>query len=299
MSGMQRDTAHAAPSIAVIVLTRNGRDLTLDCLRSLEAVATPNVRFLVVDNASTDGTASAVRERYGPRVDVIENGANLGFAAGNNTGIRKALADGASLILLLNNDTIVDPSFLDEMTRALLSSPDVGIVGPKIYFAQAPDQIWFAGGEISMWRGTARHIGIREIDRGQYDVERDVDYVSGCALLARRDVFERAGLLDPAYRAYFEDADLCMRAARAGSRVRYVPAAKVWHRISASTGGQLSRRKAMRKLTSARRFFSTYGRAYHWLTIPLFFVLDVVRIGLLVLTGRIRDAGPRTPPSTH
>jgi GT2 family glycosyltransferase len=297
MSGMQRDTAHAAPSIAVIVLTWNGRDLTLDCLRSLEAVSTPNVRILVVDNASTDGTASAVRERYGPRVDVLENGTNLGFAAGNNAGIRKALADGADLILLLNNDTIVDPSFLDQMTRALESSPDVGIAGPKIYFAQPPDQLWFAGGEISMWRGTARHIGIREIDHGQYDTARDVDYVSGCALLARREVFERAGLLDPAYRAYFEDADLCVRAARAGLRIRYVPAAKVWHRISASTGGQLSRRKAMRKFASARRFFCTYARAYHWLTIPLFFALDVVRIGLLVVTGRIRDAGPRTPPS--
>ena len=299
MSAMPRDTAHATPSIAVIVLTWNGRDLTLDCLRSLESVATPNVSILVVDNASTDGTASAVRERYGDRVGVIENRSNLGFAAGNNVGIRHALERGADLILLLNNDTIVDPSFLDEMARVILASPDIGVVGPKIYFAAPPDQLWFAGGEVSLWRGTARHIGIREIDRGQYDTGRDVDYVSGCALLARRGVFERAGLLDPAYRAYFEDADLCMRAARTGFRIRYVPAAKVWHRISASTGGQLSRRKALRKLAGARRFFSTHARAYHWLTIPLFFAFDVVRIGCLVLAGRIRDAGPGTPPSTH
>jgi len=294
---------HAAPPrpprIAVIILTWNGRELTLDCLRSLEAVTTPNTTIMVVDNASTDGTVTAVRARYGERVTVVENAANLGYAAGNNAGIERALADGADFILLLNNDTLVDPPFLDRMLAAMLASPDVGIAGPKTYYHQPPDRIWFAGGEISLWRGTARHIGIRETDRGQYDTPRDIDYASGCALLARREVFERVGRLDPAYRAYFEDADLCMRARAAGFRIRYVPDAKVWHRISASTGGQLSRRKIERKLASARRFFAAHARPRHWLTIPLFFALDVVRIGLLVLGGRIRDTGPRNHSSTH
>jgi GT2 family glycosyltransferase len=288
-----------SPSIAVVVLTWNGRNLTLDCLRSLEAVRTVNTRIIVVDNGSSDGTAAAVRERGDARVTTVENTANLGFAGGNNAGIERALADGARFVLLLNNDTVVDPAFLDEMVRAMLESPDVGIAGPKIYYDSPPDRIWFAGGVLSMWRGTARHIGIRETDRGQYDAARDVDYVSGCALLARREVFERVGLLDTAYRAYFEDADLCRRAARAGFRIRYVPTAKVWHRISASTGGQLSRRKITRKLASARRFFCAHAKPYHWITIPLFLVLDVIRIGLLVLAGRIRDTGPRTPQSTN
>ncbi|HEX6792191.1 MAG TPA: glycosyltransferase family 2 protein, partial [Candidatus Krumholzibacteria bacterium] len=177
-------------------------------------------------------------------------------------------------------------------------APDIGIVAPKIYYAEPRDRIWFAGGEISLWRGTARHIGIRETDRGQYDRERDIDYASGCAMLVRREVFEKAGELDPGYRAYFEDADFCLRARAAGFRIRYAPAAKVWHRISASTGGQLSRRKATRKLSSARRFFSAHARPYHWVTIPFFFVLDVLRIAGLVLTGRIRDANPKTPSST-
>jgi len=171
-------------------------------------------------------------------------------------------------------------------------SNDIGITAPKIYYAEPPNRIWYAGGEISFWRGTARHPGIRETDRGQHDRARDVDYASGCALLARREVFEKVGLLDEGYPAYFEDADLCMRAARAGFRIRYVPGAKVWHRISASTGGQLSRRKIRRKLSSSLRFFGTYSRPYHWLTIPLFFMLDVVRITSLVLVGRIRDADP-------
>jgi GT2 family glycosyltransferase len=285
-----------APAIAVIVLTWNGRDLTLDCLESLARVTTPGVRVMVVDNASTDGTADAIRQRFGGRVTVLSNPSNLGFAAGNNAGIQRALEDGADLILLLNNDTLVDPAFIAELAAGLDAAPGSGIAGPKIYYSTPPDQIWFAGGEVSLWRGTARHIGIRETDHGQYDTPRAVGYVSGCALLARREVFERIGMLDPSYRAYFEDTDFCMRAARAGFGIRYVPAAKVWHRISASTGGQLSRRKATRKLESAWRFFRHYARPWHWLTIPLFFTLDVLRIGLLILAGRIRDGGP--PPQS-
>src|SRR5688572_14951142 len=103
---MPRGTS-ATPSIAIIVLTWNGRELTLDCLRSLEAVATPGAHAILVDNASRDGTVAAVRERYDDRITIIENTANVGFAAGNNVGIRRALEDGADFILLLNNDTIV------------------------------------------------------------------------------------------------------------------------------------------------------------------------------------------------
>lgn len=297
MTAMSRGT-DAAPSIAIIVLTWNGRDLTLDCLRSLEAVATPGAYAIVVDNASADGTAAAIRERYGDRVTLIENGSNLGFAAGNNAGIRRALEGGADFVLLLNNDTVVAPDFVDELVRAMTGEPGVGITAPKIFYAQPANQIWFAGGEISLWRGTARHTGIREIDRGQYDRERDIDYATGCAMLVRRDVFEKAGFLDPGYQAYFEDADFCLRAREAGFRIRYAPAAKVWHRISASTGGQLSRQKATRKFASSRRFFAAHARPWHWATIPFFFVVDVLRIAGLVLAGRIRDAEPRTPSST-
>lgn len=285
-------------SIAIIVLNWNGRDLTLDCLRSLAAVTTPHVRIIVVDNASTDGSAGAVRQQYGSRVTLIENAQNLGFAAGNNVGIRRALDEGADFVLLLNNDTVVAPDFVEHLHKPMLTTPDIGITAPKIYYAEPKNQIWFAGGELSMWRGIAKHTGIRETDRGQYDREHDIDYATGCAFLVRRAVFEKIGDLDPGYLAYFEDADFCVRARRAGYRIRYIPPAHVWHRISASTGGQLSRRKASRKLASARRFFGRYAQPYHWLTIPFFFVLDVLRIGGLVLAGRIRNTNPHTPSSS-
>jgi len=282
----------APPSVAVVILTWNGKALTLDCLRSLEAVTTSDVRVMVVDNASTDGTIDAVRARYGERVSIVVNSSNLGFAGGNNVGIRKALDDGARFVLLLNNDTTVDPALIEELLGPMRESSAIGIAAPKIYYAQPVDRIWYAGGEISFWKGTARHVGIRQVDRGQYDEPRDVAYATGCALMVRREVFERVGYLDQSYRAYFEDADLCMRARRAGFRIRYLPRARVWHRISASTGGQLSRAKVRRKLASSLRFFRAYAQPFHWLTIPLFFVLDVLRITGLVLVGRIRDTDP-------
>jgi len=279
------------PSVAIVVLNWNGKQLTLDCVDSLLALEYDATSVIVVDNHSTDGTAEAVRSRYGERVILVENPRNLGFAAGNNVGIERALELGCEAIMLLNNDTIVSPSLLDALVPALFAADDIGIVGPKIYYAEPPDQIWFAGGEVHLARGTARHIGIRERDIGQFQTPRDIDYVTGCALLARRDVYERIGRLDDGYLAYYEDTDFCMRARRAGFRIRYVPEGTLWHRISASTGGQLGRRKISRKLKSTLRFLRRYASPRDWLTIPMFFTFDVIRIIMLALTGKIKDTG--------
>jgi GT2 family glycosyltransferase len=291
---MQHPPPTPPPRVAVIVLTWNGRDLTMECLDSLRPSASAAVELVVVDNASSDGSVAAIRERFGEAVTLIENDANVGFARGNNVGIEYALMRGARYILLLNNDTAVAPDLIERLVAPLEADEAVGITTPKILFYTPPDRIWFAGGEVHLARGTARHIGIRETDRGQYDVERDTGYATGCALMARREVYERVGMLDPTYVAYFEDTDFCMRARQAGWRIRYTPTARVWHKISASTGGQLSRRKATRKLKSTWKFFSRYARPWHWLSIPIFFGFDVVRIGALVAFGRIRDT-PSSP----
>jgi GT2 family glycosyltransferase len=280
----------SSPRVAVIVLTWNGKSLTLDCLETLARSTYDNIEILIVDNASTDGTAEAIAEIYGDRFTVLVNDTNLGFAGGNNVGIRHALAIGADYVLLLNNDTLVDSELIGHLAAAISISDDVGIVGPKIYYASPPDQIWYAGGKINLARGTARHIGIREKDIGQYDTLQDVDYVTGCALMVRREVIDRIGSLDPAFNAYYEDADFCVRARRSGYRVVFVPAGHVWHRISSSTGGQLSKKKITLKLGSTWTFFRRYASPHHWLTMPFFFAADVCRIMLLAASGRIRNA---------
>ncbi len=255
------------PLTYIIVLNWNGKADTLECLHSLVRAETPSVRIVVVDNGSGDGSQEAIRRDH-PRVVVLETGSNLRYAGGNNAGIRYALAAGAEQIMLLNNDTTVDPGFLEPMTETLHASPATGIVAPKILYAADPGRLWYAGGEISFWTGTMRHRGIREADDGRYDTPCETGYASGCCLLAKRSTVERIGLLDESYFIYSEDADWSMRARRAGLRVMYEPRARVWHKVSVSAGGHLSSFKLRNKFISNLRFFSRYASWYHWLTFP-------------------------------
>ena len=261
------------PLVWIILVNWNGRDLTLDCLDSLRGVGYGNRRILVVDNGSTDGSLDAIRDRF-PDVAVHPLGENRRFAGGNNAGIWHALAHGADLLLLLNNDTTVDPGFLDALVERIMSDPAIGIVAPKILYHSAPDVLWYAGGAISFWRGTMRHRGIREQDRGQWDVAGETGYASGCCLLARSELVETIGALDESYFMYTEDADWCMRARRAGYRVVFEPRARIWHRISASAGGHLSRFKLVNKARGTIMFFSRHARWYHWLTFPWMMILS-------------------------
>jgi len=254
------------PLTYVIVVNWNGMHDTLECLASLGKVSEP-MCIVVVDNGSMDGSQEAIRRTH-PGVTLLETGANLRYAGGNNAGIRLALEKGADQIMLLNNDTTVDPGFLGAMTGSLLSSPDTGIVAPKILYSAEPDCVWYAGGEISFWTGTMRHRGIREKDDGRFDLPSETGYASGCCLLAKRSTVERIGLLDDSYFMYTEDADWCMRARRAGLRVTYEPRARVWHKVSVSAGGHLSWFKLRNKFVSNLRFFFRYASWYHWFIFP-------------------------------
>ncbi len=219
------------PRVAILVLCYNGIADTLACLASLQQIDYPRKRYdvIVLDNASHDGTPERVRAAF-PQTVVIENGANLGFAAGNNVGLRYTLAHGYDYALLLNNDTEVAPDFLSELVAAAEADPTVGAVGPLIYYHAAPERIWSAGGAIDWRRGVCTMAG-EEADGGQYRQARDVDFVTGCAMLIRCAALERVGLLDERFFMYFEESEWCVRATRASLRVRFIPQAKLWHKI--------------------------------------------------------------------
>ncbi len=219
------------PRVAIIVLTYNGVEDTLACLASLERLDYPREHYciVVVDNASQDGTPAAVREACS-RAVVIENGANLGFAAGNNVGLRYALAQGFDYALLLNNDTEAAPNLLSALVAAAESDPRAGAVGPIIHYHAAPTRVWSAGGWIDWEQGISRMEGEVE-DQGQFTATREVDFVTGCAMLLRRAALERAGLLDERFFMYFEETEWCVRARRAGFRILFAPQAKLWHKI--------------------------------------------------------------------
>jgi GT2 family glycosyltransferase len=254
------------PLVYVIVLTWNGKADILECLKSLQNLAYPNTKILVVDNASEDGTAEAIHSLF-PGFELICNGSNLRFARGNNVGIDYSLRRGADYVLLLNNDTVADHDFLSHLVETAESDKKIGIVGPKIYYYDKPRRIWFAGGTINWWTGGVAHAGIREEDKGKYDVTTEVDYITGCCMLVKREVIDAVGMLDARYHMYVEDVDWCVRAMRAGYKLVYVPSSKVWHKLSASTKGHLSWFKNWNKLKSRLRLMSLYAHWYQWPTI--------------------------------
>jgi len=225
------------PTVAIIILTWNQRDLTLDCLASLAGLDYPSNRLqiIVVDNGSVDGTAQAIRERY-PSVTVLENGENLGFVEGNNVGMRYVPQGDAEYIMLLNNDTVVHPSMLNELLAVIEADLTVGIVGPKILYFDQPDVIWCAGNRIDWRRGQIIRLQAEQPDKGLEEPPKEVDFITGCAICLRRQVIEQIGVLDSRFFIYYEEADWCMRARAAGWRILYVPRARLWHKVSAAMG---------------------------------------------------------------
>ncbi len=259
------------PRVAVIIVNWNGKEITLECLSSLRKLSYPTYNIILVDNGSTDGSVEAVRRLF-PDVTILAMGKNLRFAGGNNRGIRHALEQGAELLLLLNNDTIIDPYCLSHMVSRIRSDKRIGMVAPKIYYHTSPNTIWYAGGRISTWTGRFYHTGIRETDSGQYDTVRETEYATGCCVLTTREVVKKIGLLDESYYMYAEDADWSMRAFKSGYRIVFEPNAKVWHRISA-TAGDLSWYKMKNKFLSNMKFFGRYATWYQWLLFPWMSVL--------------------------
>jgi GT2 family glycosyltransferase len=216
--------------------------LTLDCLASLAELNYPanRLHIIVVDNGSTDGTSQAVRDRHSC-VTVLVNEENLGFAEGNNVGIRRALMGNAEYVMLLNNDTAVDPSMLDELLAVTESDPAVGIVGPKMLYYDQPDLIWCAGNQLDWRSGESVRLQAEQLDRAvkeprAEELPREVDFITACAICLRRQVIEQIGLLDPRFFIYYEETDWCMRARAAGWQVLYVPRARMWHKVSAAMG---------------------------------------------------------------
>lgn len=217
------------PEVYIIVLNWNGMEDTKECIESLKKIIYPNYEILLVDNGSTDGSVECLKKLY-PEIEIIENQNNLGFAEGNNVGIKRALEKKADYVLLLNNDTIVDKDFLTHIIIVAESSDEIGIVGPKVYFYNDRNKIQSAGGSVNFYTGRTPLIGCNMQDVGQFDKIREVDYVSGCALLSKADVIEKLGFLCSDYFAYYEEVELCTRAKNNNFKVVCVPNSKIWHK---------------------------------------------------------------------
>ncbi|MBV8080084.1 MAG: glycosyltransferase family 2 protein [Actinobacteria bacterium] len=230
--GERRSRAGGGVKLVAVVLNWNGGE---DVLRALDSLA--GTETVCVDNDSTDGSDARVERRF-PRVELVRTGVNLGFAGGNNVGIRRALARGADWILLLNNDAVAEPRLAEALERAAAARPDAGILACKVLFEDGAT-VQYAGASFNAALGySGRRTGYGQADR--YHDLRDVDRADGAAMALSSKLVERVGMLDEELHLYVEDVELSLRARAAGFAVVFVPDAVVRHKGSSSTGGSAS-----------------------------------------------------------
>jgi GT2 family glycosyltransferase len=216
------------PLVVTVILNTNRKEDTLAALESLSKSDYPNLQVIVLDNASTDGSCEAILAEF-PGVSVLSLERNLGYAGNNNVGINEALKRNADWVFVLNEDTLLAPDCISCLVDGGYSQERVGVVGPMVYHNNEPNIIQSAGGRIdSSWN--AWHQGQNEPDRGQFSALQRVDWISGCAILVRRDVIEQVGALDTRFFYYWEETEWCLRAAEQGWVILHVPQAKLWHK---------------------------------------------------------------------
>lgn len=237
--------------VFIVILNYKGHKDTIELLGSLQKIKkdhfNPNV--VVVDNFPQDPIRIEVKDFKNLNLKVIYNNKNLGFSGGNNVGIKYSLENGADYVLLINNDTYVDEEFIEELLKVFEKEVNVGIVVPKIYFAKGFEfhkkykenelgkVIWFAGGNIDWKNVIGYHTGVDEVDRGQFNEERDTEIASGCCLMLKKELLEKIKGYDERYFLYYEDADLSMRTIKEGYRIVFAPKSIIWHKNAQSSGG--------------------------------------------------------------
>ncbi len=280
-------------TLAVVVLSWNGLRLTRETLDSLRACRVPagwKTHVIVVDNASTDGSPEAVGAEY-PWAELVALRENRRFAGGNNAGLERALEQGADAVMLLNNDVQADPGLFEKLLAALEETPDAGAAAPLIYHAAPTDLVWYAGGRCLTALAHTSHRGLRVRDRGQFRAVEDTGYLTGCCLLATAAAWRKVGFLDEAYFIYAEDADWSLRARAAGYRLLFVPTARLWHQVSASSGGAANPWKIYQRLRANARLFARHARGLAWLTWgPAFLAQQAALWAVLALRGNFAAA---------
>ena len=270
--------------VNLFVLNWNGRDLILDCLSSLEKITYPNVKVYVIDNGSSDNSVTAIRNQF-PDYEIIELPENYGFSRGNNAGF-ELVKQKADYTIFLNNDTIVDPNFVEPLINAMESNSTVKQSTPKIFYADNLDYIWFGGGKVSLWAGWIRHLGIRQKDSMQFSFDRNVDYATGCCVCMRTVDFESIGMFDESFLMYGEDVDLSLRFRKQGGQILFVPESKIWHKVSSSIGTQFSIRKWKRKNIGKMKLVTKHVHpAQLPIVMPLAILVSILELFITIILG--------------
>ncbi len=223
------------PMVSAVILAYNNCSDTIECLNSLTESNYPNLLIWLVDNGSEDETVKRVTEEF-PSVRIIQTGRNLGVAGGFNAGIVPALECGSDYIFILNNDTVVEGDTLINLLNEAIKNPRFGILMPKILYYNDRLRIWSVGARYRCFPPSIVMIGLNCMDGPEYNIPRNLEYAPTCALLISRSVFERVGLFDEGYFFFYDDWDYSIRVREAGYIIRYVPSARLYHKVSRTIG---------------------------------------------------------------
>jgi len=283
-----------AKKVSIILLNYKGLKDTLECVESLEKLKYENYEIIIVDNHSEDGSYEALKDRLGNKQVLIEAPSNGGFAKGNNIGIEYATHNGADFVLLLNNDTLVEENFLSEMVSCYERHENVGIIGCKIMYNGQRDTIWYAGGEIDFKRYYGYHYGEGQKDSPSFNEEKEITFTTGCVMLIPKEVILKVGSLPEEYFMYYEDVDYCLKVQKASYKIFYCPGATVYHKVSASTGGDESpfavRYNTRNRIIFMNKYKNLVNAKEFKKAVRFFYSTRVIRLTQYVLKGEIEKA---------
>ena len=269
------------PKVGIVISNYNGWQDTVQCLESLQKQTYRDFEIILLDDASTNDSVQQLQRHLTENTVFLPQEANVGFAAANNVGMRRALADGCDWVLLLNNDTVAAPDFLETLLR---ETPAGAVSCPKMLFLDPPDEIWFAGGELDRATGKVRHLGGHEKDGPAFAEKKQVSFITFCCVLLPRQVIEQVGFLDETLFMYCEDVDYCIRLADAGVPLWFLPDAKIWHKAGGSAGGMLS----VYYITRNTLYLTCKGKSRGYIrarTLPVL-IAGAARYALTKLLGR-------------
>lgn len=238
--------------VSIILVNYNGYFDTVECIKSLKNIAYDNYEIIIVDNGSTDDYLKLKKTYMQDNVIVINSGSNLGFSGGNNIGIKYAIENKTDYILLLNNDTEVEPDFLNYMVNDCMDSNDNVVVTNKIMYMREKNKIWYGGGKFNSITSRTIAYGINQEDCKEYNMPMKVSFASGCCLLIPVGIIESIGLMSEDFFLYCEDTEYCLRIQRAGYEILYEPNSKIYHKVNASTS----------KITGIQTYYLVRNKMY-------------------------------------